>query len=64
MIDPLPPVDHTEVDYERFTKNFYVEHDEIKALTRDAVSALQTKLGIRVCIKGFYGPPDYSQRAI
>ena len=49
-IDPLPPVDHSEIDYASFTKNFFSEQDEIKALTIEQVNDLRLKLGIRVSI--------------
>ena len=48
MIDPLPPVDHDDIDYEKFTKNFYEEHQEIGMLMEGQVNELRTKLGIRV----------------
>ena len=48
MIDPLPTIDHREIDYERFNKNFYIEHEEIAALTSDKVDELRKKLDIRV----------------
>lgn len=47
-IDPLPPIDHSEFDYEEFTKNFYQEHEEIAGLEEDQVRDLREKLGIKV----------------
>jgi len=47
-IDPLPPIDHSEIDYERFEKNFYVEHQEIQHLSPFEVESLRRKLGLRV----------------
>lgn len=48
IIDPLPPIDHTDIDYDPFVRNFYVEHEEIKALTAGQVDDLRRTLGIRV----------------
>ena len=32
-IDPLPPVDHTNIEYDDFNKDFYEECKEITAMT-------------------------------
>ena len=32
-IDPLPPIDHKEIDYQPFEKNFYNEHSDIASLS-------------------------------
>ena len=48
MIDPLPPVDHSEIDYPRFTRDFYSEHSEISSLTSTEVNALRSKMGLKV----------------
>ena len=53
IIDPLPPIDHSDIDYEPFERNFYQEHEEIKALTNDQVDELRRTLGIRVGWAGF-----------
>ena len=47
-IDPLPPIDHSEIDYIDFEKNFYNVHKEIAKLTPDQVEELRQKLGIKV----------------
>ena len=47
-IDPLPPIDHSTMQYEPFEKNFYEEHGDIKSLTSSQVEELKIKLGIRV----------------
>ena len=47
-IDPLPPIDHSEIDYIDFEKNFYNVHEEIVKLTPDQVEELRQKLGIKV----------------
>nr|XP_039248089.1 ATP-dependent RNA helicase DDX42-like isoform X1 [Styela clava]XP_039248090.1 ATP-dependent RNA helicase DDX42-like isoform X2 [Styela clava] len=54
MIDPLPMIYHSEIEYKTFEKNFYVEHDNIKRLTDSEVSMLRGKLGIQV--SGFFPP--------
>ena len=48
IIDPLPEIDHSDIDYEPFNKNFYEEHPEIQSLTQEQVAELRNKLGIRV----------------
>ena len=50
VIDPLPPIDHSDIDYDKFSKNFYEEHREITKLSEDQVTELRSKLGIRVSI--------------
>lgn len=47
-IDPLPPIDHSEIKYEDFSKNFYEEHNEIKKMSFFDVVNLRRKLGIKV----------------
>lgn len=47
-IDPLPSVDHSEISYQPFEKNFYEEHEEIKSLTPDRVNELIQTLGLKV----------------
>lgn len=48
FIDPLPPIDHSEIKYEPFEKNFYAIHDEIAAMNKTAKDELRHKLGIKV----------------
>lgn len=48
FIDPLPPIDHSEIEYKPFKKNFYQEHAEIEMLTNEKVTELQKALGITV----------------
>ncbi|XP_005994675.1 ATP-dependent RNA helicase DDX42 isoform X1 [Latimeria chalumnae] len=48
IIDPLPPIDHSEIDYKPFEKNFYDEHEEIASLTPVQVVELRRKLNLRV----------------
>ncbi|XP_071803220.1 ATP-dependent RNA helicase DDX42-like [Asterias amurensis] len=54
FIDPLPPVDHSEIKYESFAKNFYNEHKDIAQLKFPDVLDLRKKIGIRV--SGFDPP--------
>ncbi|NWS76309.1 DDX42 helicase, partial [Crotophaga sulcirostris] len=48
IIDPLPPIDHSEIEYPPFEKNFYNEHEEITSLTPQQVVELRHKLNLRV----------------
>ncbi|XP_033826607.1 ATP-dependent RNA helicase DDX42 isoform X1 [Periophthalmus magnuspinnatus] len=48
IIMPLPPIDHTEIDYPPFEKNFYQEHEELSSLTGTQVIELRQKLNLRV----------------
>ncbi|XP_077170386.1 ATP-dependent RNA helicase DDX42 isoform X2 [Paroedura picta] len=48
IIDPLPPIDHSEIEYPSFEKNFYDEHEEITSLTPQQVVELRHKLNLRV----------------
>eukprot|EP00850_Spirogloea_muscicola_P012567 SM000082S22809 [mRNA] locus=s82:13116:16227:- [translate_table: standard] len=47
-IEPLPPLDHSLVDYEPFAKDLYEEHAEVAAMADAEVVQLMTELGIRV----------------
>lgn len=47
-IDPLPAIDHADIAYEAFERNFYVPHADIAALDRAQVDELRRKLGVRV----------------
>jgi ATP-dependent RNA helicase DDX42 len=48
FIDPLPPIDHSEIEYKQFEKNFYVLHEEIAKMTKVQKDELRHKLGIKV----------------
>ncbi|XP_057673916.1 ATP-dependent RNA helicase DDX42 isoform X2 [Corythoichthys intestinalis] len=48
IIMPLPPIDHSEIDYPPFEKNFYNEHEELSTLTGMQVVELRQKLNLRV----------------
>ena len=47
-IDPLPPIDHTQITYQPFAKNFYEEHPDIVGLSKIQVIDLQQKLNVKV----------------
>ncbi|CAK1580656.1 unnamed protein product [Parnassius mnemosyne] len=48
FIDPLPPIDHSEIEYEPFEKNFYVPHEDIENLTHQQVEDLKKNLGVKI----------------
>ncbi|XP_053609675.1 ATP-dependent RNA helicase DDX42 [Plodia interpunctella] len=48
FIDPLPPIDHSEIEYEPFEKNFYTEHEDIEKLTTQQVEELKKNLGVKI----------------
>ena len=50
-IEPLVAVDHATVTYEPFNKDFYDEHEELKALPDDRVKQLRYILFFRSCAK-------------
>lgn len=47
-IDPLPAIDHSEIQYEPFEKNFYNVHEEIASLSKQQIEDLRNTLGIKV----------------
>ena len=38
-IQPLTKADHSQIEYEAFDKDFYLEHPEVGAMNFEAVSA-------------------------
>ncbi|XP_043531283.1 ATP-dependent RNA helicase DDX42 isoform X1 [Chiloscyllium plagiosum] len=48
VIDPLPPIDHSEIEYQPFEKNFYIEHEELAKLSLIPLAELRQKLNLRV----------------
>lgn len=48
IIDPLPPIDHSEINYEPFKKDFYQEHSEIAALDDAKVHELRQTFDLTV----------------
>lgn len=47
-IDPLPQIDHSEIQYQPFEKNFYTPHEDIVNLDAQQVNDLRKTLGIKV----------------
>ncbi|KAI9356766.1 P-loop containing nucleoside triphosphate hydrolase protein [Zopfochytrium polystomum] len=47
-VDPLPPVDHSKIDYGEIWKDLYEEDAAVAAMSADAVRALRAELGITV----------------
>lgn len=47
-IDPLPAIDHSDIDYQPFERNFYKPHEEIDMLTIQQVTELREKLGVKL----------------
>eukprot|EP00095_Tigriopus_kingsejongensis_P001571 snap_masked-scaffold907_size82601-processed-gene-0.19 protein:Tk01571 transcript:snap_masked-scaffold907_size82601-processed-gene-0.19-mRNA-1 annotation:"atp-dependent rna helicase ddx42-like" len=47
-IDPLPPINHNDIQYDAFEKNFYNEHNDIATLSNIQVMDLQQKLGVKI----------------
>lgn len=48
IIDPLPSIDHSQIEYAPFEKNFYQPHEEIAKMTKVQKDELRHKLGIKV----------------
>ncbi|XP_072105381.1 ATP-dependent RNA helicase DDX42 isoform X2 [Mobula birostris] len=48
VIDPLPPIDHSELEYQPFEKNFYIEHEDLAKLSLIPLAELRQKLNLRV----------------
>jgi len=44
----LPPIDHHDIEYEKFNKNFLEEHSDVASLSEHQVNELRHKLGIKV----------------
>lgn len=47
-VEPLPPIDHSKIAYEKFEKIFYREHEEISKLSDEQTNELRAKLEIKV----------------
>lgn len=47
-IDPLPPIYHSEIEYDPFERNFYTPHEEIAKLDEEQVRELRRTLGVKV----------------
>ncbi|XP_018330246.1 ATP-dependent RNA helicase DDX42 [Agrilus planipennis] len=48
IIDPLPPIDHSLIEYKPFKKDFYQLHPDIESLTSSQVTELRKTLDINV----------------
>ncbi|CAH2244580.1 jg11695 [Pararge aegeria aegeria] len=48
IIDPLPPIDHSEIQYVPFEKNFYTPHEDIESLDQQQVEELKKNLGVKI----------------
>uniref|UniRef100_A0A4W4DSX2 ATP-dependent RNA helicase DDX42 n=1 Tax=Electrophorus electricus TaxID=8005 RepID=A0A4W4DSX2_ELEEL len=57
IILPLPPIDHSEIDYPPFEKNFYIEHEELNTLTGTQVVELRQKLNLRIHLLPYNAAP-------
>lgn len=55
-IEALAPIDHSQIVYEDFTKNFYTEHEEITTLTQQQVDKIRRDLQIKVKGSGIMRP--------
>ncbi|KAK9828689.1 hypothetical protein WJX72_001532 [[Myrmecia] bisecta] len=53
-VGPMPPLDHDNIEYEEFAKDFYTPDPEIAAMPPAEVNALRRELAIRV--SGFDAP--------
>ncbi|KAJ1677393.1 hypothetical protein EV182_006273, partial [Spiromyces aspiralis] len=47
-IDPLPPIDHSSIEYPEIKKSFYTEHPDIQVLDAAKVEGLRKELNLRV----------------
>ncbi|CAO2826646.1 unnamed protein product [Amaranthus hypochondriacus] len=47
-IEPIPALDHSEIDYEPFSKDFYEEKPSISGMSEQEVTEYRTSLKIRV----------------
>jgi ATP-dependent RNA helicase DDX42 len=47
-IEPLPAVDHSQIQYPAFRKNFYSQHANVTALTEAEVAVYRTELEVAV----------------
>lgn len=47
-IDPLPAIEHSEIEYAPFEKNFYTQHEDIAKLSRNLANDLRKTLGLKV----------------
>ncbi|KAI6240919.1 RNA helicase [Aphelenchoides fujianensis] len=48
VIDPLPTIDHSQIEYEDFVRDSYEEHEDIRQLSPMEIFELRNKLNLRV----------------
>ncbi|VDK46951.1 unnamed protein product [Anisakis simplex] len=48
VIDPLTAIDHSSIQYAPFNKNFYQEHEQIKAMSALKVFEIRNRLNLKV----------------
>ena len=48
IIDPLPPIDHSVINYEPFDKDFYIIHEDIENLVKQQVDDIRKTLNLKV----------------
>ncbi|EPZ32154.1 DEAD-domain-containing protein [Rozella allomycis CSF55] len=48
VVEPLPPVDHSSIEYLPISKYFYREHEDIKNLDKEKVESLRREMDIHV----------------
>lgn len=48
IIDPLPPIDHSVIEYKPFRKEFYTVHPDINALSAHQIAELRKTLCLTV----------------
>eukprot|EP01018_Ginkgo_biloba_P008927 Gb_12460 [translate_table: standard] len=47
-IEPIPALDHSQIDYEPFNKDFYEENPSISAMSEQEVDSYRQSVGIKV----------------
>src|SRR5690606_36327491 len=47
-IEPLPPIDHSKIEYEKIEKNFYNEAEEVSAMNPLEINKIRKEKDIRV----------------
>eukprot|EP01147_Barroeca_monosierra_P005310 gene5310-7082_t len=55
-VDPLGDIDHTEIDYPPFNRNFFEEHEDVAKLAPSEVVQLRKQLGLEVTGKNVPKP--------
>ena len=47
-MEVLPPLDHSQIEYEPFRKKFYSEHVDITKMTNEEVDAFRKELDVQI----------------